>query len=62
MYGREPGFEDKAREAVKKLGSKKARLYEELRVRFQQNGDKEAVEQAKAVLNQVQHPKWRRSS
>ena len=46
LYGREPGFEDKAREAVKKLGSKKARLYEELRVRFQQNGDKEAVEQA----------------
>ncbi len=55
MYGREPGFEDKAREAVKKLGSKKARLYEELRVRFQQNGDKEAVEQAKAVLNEIQH-------
>ncbi len=55
MYGREPGFEDKAREAVKKLGSKKARLYEDLRVRFQQNGDKEAVEQAKAVLNEIQH-------
>ncbi|MDP3537365.1 MAG: tryptophan--tRNA ligase [Azonexus sp.] len=55
MYGREPGFEDKAREAVKKLGSKKARLYEELRTRFQQNGDKEAVEQAKAVLNEIQH-------
>ena len=55
MYGREPGFEDKAREAVKKLGSKKARLYEELRVRFQQNGDKEAVEQAKAMLNEIQH-------
>jgi tryptophanyl-tRNA synthetase len=46
MYGREPGFEDKAREAVKKLGSKKARLYEEMRTRFQQNGDKEAIEQA----------------
>ena len=55
MYGREPGFEDKAREAVKKLGSKKARLYEDLRVRFQQNGDKEALEQAKAVLNEIQH-------
>jgi tryptophanyl-tRNA synthetase len=55
MYGREPGFEDKAREAVKKLGSKKARLYDELRVRFQQNGDKEAVEQAKAMLNEIQH-------
>lgn len=55
MYGREPGFEDKAREAVKKLGGKKARLYEELRTRFQQNGDKEAIEQAKAMLNEIQH-------
>ena len=55
MYGREPGFEDKAKEAVKKLGGKKARLYEELRTRFQQNGDKEAVEQAKALLNEIQH-------
>jgi tryptophanyl-tRNA synthetase len=55
LYGREPGFEDKAREAVKKLGSKKARLYDELRTRFQQNGDKEAIEQAKAVLDEVQH-------
>jgi tryptophanyl-tRNA synthetase len=26
MYGREPGFEEKAKEAVKKLGSKRARL------------------------------------
>ncbi|UCV17280.1 tryptophan--tRNA ligase [Ferribacterium limneticum] len=55
MYGREPGFEDKAREAVKKLGSKKARFYEEMRTRFQQNGDREAVEQAKAILNEIQH-------
>jgi tryptophanyl-tRNA synthetase len=55
MYGREPGFEEKAREAVKKLGSKKARLYEELRTRFQQNGDKEAVEQAHAMLDEIQH-------
>jgi tryptophanyl-tRNA synthetase len=55
MYGREPGFEDKAREAVKKLGGKKARLYEEMRTRFQQNGDRDAIEQAKAVLDEVQH-------
>ncbi len=55
MYGREPGFEDKAREAVKKLGSKKSRLYEELRTRFQQAGDKDALEQAKAMLNDIQH-------
>src|SRR5664279_3504563 len=51
LYGREPGFEEKARDAVKKLGSKKARLYEEMRTRFQQNGDREAIEQAKAVLD-----------
>ncbi len=55
LYGREPGFEDKAREAVKKLGGKKARLYEEMRTRFQQDGDKEAIEQAHAMLDEVQH-------
>ncbi|MGE5386523.1 MAG: tryptophan--tRNA ligase [Betaproteobacteria bacterium] len=55
MYGREPGFEDKAREAMKKLGGKRAKLYEELRVRFQQEGDKEAVEQAHALLEELQH-------
>ena len=55
MYGREPGFEEKAREAVKKLGGKRGRLYEELRVRFQQNGDKEAIEQAHAMLDEIQH-------
>ena len=55
LYGREPGFEDKARESVKKLGSKRARLYEELRTRFQQNGDEEALEQAKALLHETQN-------
>jgi tryptophanyl-tRNA synthetase len=55
LYGREPGFEDKAREAVKKLGSKRARLYDEMRTRFQQEGDKAAIEQAHAVLDEVQH-------
>jgi len=55
MYGREPGFEDKAKEAVKKLGSKKARLYEDLRKRFQERGDTEAVERAHALLDEVQN-------
>ncbi|MDR1647637.1 MAG: tryptophan--tRNA ligase [Zoogloeaceae bacterium] len=55
LYGREPGFEDKAREAVKKLGSKKSRLYDELRTRFQQEGDKAAREAAQALLEEVQH-------
>jgi tryptophanyl-tRNA synthetase len=55
LYGREPGFEEKAKEAVKKLGGKRARLYDELRTRFQQKGDREAVEQARALLEEIQH-------
>ncbi|NTV10917.1 MAG: tryptophan--tRNA ligase [Zoogloea sp.] len=55
MYGREPGFEDKAKEAVKKLGGKRARLYEELRTRFQQEGDADALEQGKALLEENQN-------
>ena len=55
LYGREPGFEDKARAAVKKLGSKKARVYEECRTAYQEKGDEEALESAKALLNDAQN-------
>jgi tryptophanyl-tRNA synthetase len=54
LYGREPGFEEKALEAVKKLGSKRAKMYLELRVSFQERGDDEALEQAKALLQEAQ--------
>ena len=54
LYGREPGFEDKARLAVKKLGSKRAKLYEELRTRFQERGEEDALEQAHALLDEAQ--------
>ena len=54
MYGREPGFEEKAEAAVKKLGSKKAKLYAELRTRYQEQGDDEALESAKALLDEQQ--------
>jgi len=54
LYGREPGFEDKAREATKKLGSKRAKLYEELRTRYQERGEDEALEQAHELLNEAQ--------
>jgi tryptophanyl-tRNA synthetase len=55
LFGREPGFEEKARAAVKKLGSKKARLYEECRTAYQEKGDDEALESAKALLNDAQN-------
>jgi len=54
LYGREPGFEEKALEAVKKIGSKRAKMYTELRVAFQERGDDEALEQAKALLQESQ--------
>jgi tryptophanyl-tRNA synthetase len=55
IYGREPGFEEKAHAAVKKLGGKKSRLYEELRTRFQEQGDEAALESAQALLNETQN-------
>lgn len=55
LFGREPGFEEKALLAAKKLGSKKAKLYHELRTRYQEQGDDEALESAKALLNEAQN-------
>ena len=55
LYGREPGFEEKAEAAIKKLGGKRAKLYEELRTRYQQEGDDEALESARALLNDQQN-------
>jgi len=55
LYGREPGFEDKAKDAVRKLGARRARMYHELRTRFQQEGDDDALEQAKALLDETQN-------
>ncbi len=54
IYGREPGFEEKAKAAIKKLGGKKAKLYDELRTRYQEQGDDEALESAKSLLDEQQ--------
>jgi tryptophanyl-tRNA synthetase len=55
LYGRESGFEDKAKAAVKKLGSKKAKRYEVLRTAFQEKGDEAALGEAKALLEDTQN-------
>ena len=55
LYGREPDFEEKARAAVKKLGAKRAKLYDELRTRFQQEGDHQALERGHALLEEAQN-------
>lgn len=54
LYGREVGFAEKAQDAAKKLGSKRAKLYLELRNAFQEHGDESALEQAHALLAESQ--------
>jgi len=55
LFGREKGFEEKAEAAIKKLGSKKAKLYNEFRTRYQQDGDDSALEAARDLLGDVQN-------
>ncbi|MDT8403731.1 tryptophan--tRNA ligase [Sulfuriflexus sp.] len=55
LYGREPDFVDKAEAAAKKMGKKSAKLYRELRRRYQEQGDHEAIETARALLEEQQN-------
>jgi len=50
IFGREADFESRAESAVKKLGKKNGKLYRELRTRYQQQGDQDAVQTAQALL------------
>ncbi len=55
LFGREKGFEQKAEAAIKKLGAKKAKLYNQLRSRYQEQGEAEALESAHELLAEVQN-------
>ena len=55
LYGREPGFEEKAQAAAKKLGKKNSKLYFELRRKFQEEGDTAALERGQALLEAQQN-------
>ena len=50
LYGREPDFEEKADAAIKKMGKKNAKMYKKLRKEYQEQGDQEALEVARALL------------
>lgn len=54
-YGREPGFEEKAEAAIKKMGKKNARLYRDLMKNYQEQGQVEALEKARALLEGQQN-------
>jgi len=55
IYGREPGFEQHAEAAVKKMGKKVARIYSDLRRSYLTDGDTEALERARALLAEQQN-------
>ena len=55
IYGREADFEEKAKAAIKKLGSKRAKRYAQLRTAFQEQGDAAALETAHDMLDEAQN-------
>ncbi|MFW5431755.1 MAG: tryptophan--tRNA ligase [Methylophilaceae bacterium] len=54
LYGKDVGFEEKAKAAIKKLGNKRGGLYEEMRNAYQESGDEEAIESARALIEEEQ--------
>jgi tryptophanyl-tRNA synthetase len=55
LYGKEVGYEEKAKAAVKKMGTKKARLLSELRTKYLEQGEAEALGRAQALLDEQQN-------
>lgn len=55
IYGREPDFEVRAVQALKKMGKKKAKLYTGYRKAYQEQGDDEALAAARALLGSQQN-------
>lgn len=52
LYGREDDFEANAEAAIKKLGKKTGKLYKELRKAYRSHGDSDALETARALVQE----------
>jgi tryptophanyl-tRNA synthetase len=50
VYGREPDFEAQAEQAARKMGKKNYKLFDKLRRAYQEQGDHEALEVARALI------------
>jgi len=50
IYGHEPGFEEMAEQAKRKMGKKNAKLFGKLRRKYRERGDQEALAVAHALL------------
>ena len=55
IYGRERDFEKNIEVALKKMGKKTARLYDELRRKYQEQGDASSLEKARELLASQQN-------
>ena len=55
LYGREAGFEEKAETAARKMGKKNNRLYQDLRKNYQEQGDAQALDKARALIEGQQN-------
>ncbi|MDT8452854.1 MAG: tryptophan--tRNA ligase [Gammaproteobacteria bacterium] len=55
LYGREIGFEQKAEQAVAKMGKKNARMFKDCRKKYQEEGVQNALDMAKALLDSQQN-------
>ena len=55
IYGKEPGFEEKAEAAAKKMGKKNNRLYHDLRRDYQEQGETQALEKAQVMIESQQN-------
>ncbi|BBL35492.1 hypothetical protein Nstercoris_01760 [Nitrosomonas stercoris] len=55
IFGKEPDFAEKITQTIKKMGAKKGKLYNELRNRYQEQGDEQALREAKSLLETQQN-------
>lgn len=55
LYGRDADFKEQAEAAIKKMGKKASKAYQQLKKQFQQQGDLEALERAAALVEEQQN-------
>lgn len=55
IYGKEPGFEENVKKAVRKLGRKNAKMYTELRRDYLQQGNRASLEKAQVIVSEQQN-------
>jgi tryptophanyl-tRNA synthetase len=55
IYGKEQGFEEKAAQAIAKMGKKNGKLYKNLRKEYLEKGDMESLSVAQALLESQQN-------